>query len=114
MLETLSSNLFLIATICGSIGVIFASFLAFHKKVVRPTQRILEALLDLAEAQLTPNGGSSLIDKVDAQMDMQTSLVRNLNEHTASDRDNFKQQILVSQDILEKVQEHLNSHSEVK
>lgn len=36
-------------------------------RIVRPIARGMRALLDLAQAQLSPNGGGSLVDRVCAQ-----------------------------------------------
>lgn len=112
MLEEVKDNLLLIATILGSLSVITASLAAFHRKVVKPGLELLQetkdmagALLELAKAQLEPNDGGSLIDKVDAQVEASSSFTRALAEHTVSDKDNFRQQILLSQEQMERTEE---------
>ena len=51
--------------IIGAMGAVGAAILWMYRKLLKPSVLMLIALQELVEFQFKPNGGTSLVDKID-------------------------------------------------
>lgn len=62
------------------VGAALAGILAFHRRFIRPSIQKIEAMAELLEAQLIPNGGKNLVDRAGRIPIIEATVDRNHKE----------------------------------
>ena len=72
------------ASIIGALGVLITLALWLHKKIVSPVSKGVARLVAIAETQLVPANGSSLVEKLDDVVAKQDELKESFDKHAQS------------------------------